>query len=520
MYPGSFAHTAGDRPAVIMGSSGEVVTYRQLEERSNRFAHYLRSQGLRQGDVVAVLMENNAFYHEVVWGARRSGLYFTTINSHLTVDEAAYIINDCGARVLVSSTALAEMAAQLTLQLIPGVERRLMIAEDGDPAFFDQLDGWLPYTGAVVNRPTTPIADESEGDLLQYSSGTTGRPKGIKRKLSGSPISLDTDPVVPFLRAIGFGENDVYLSPAPLYHSAPIVWTMGVHRLGGTVVVMERFDPAGYLALVERYHVTHSQLVPTMFVRMLKLPPEQRARHDLSSLRCVIHAAAPCPVQIKHQMIEWWGPIISEFYSSSEGAGATFITSPEWLAHPGSVGRTMIGKPHILDDDGRELSAGEPGTIWFADGIPFEYLNDLAKTAGARNDRGWTTVGDVGYLDDDGYLYLTDRRSFMIISGGVNIYPQEAENLLITHPGVLDVAVIGVPNADFGEEVKAVVQPLDWADAGPALQEELIAFCREHLAAYKCPRSVDFEPELPRLDTGKLYKRILRDRYWAPSAVD
>jgi acyl-CoA synthetase (AMP-forming)/AMP-acid ligase II len=281
---------------------------------------------------------------------------------------------------------------------------------------------------------------------------------------------------------------------------------------------MERYDPIDALRLIEKHDVTHTQMVPTMFVRLLKLPEAERTQFDLRSLQTAVHAAAPCPVEVKRQMIAWWGPIISEYYSSTEGAGATFITSEEWLAHPGSVGKPMIGIPHIVDEDGHEVPVGEIGTIYFEGSVPFEYHNDTDKTASTKDEHGWTTVGDIGYLDDDGYLYLTDRRSFMIISGGVNIYPQEAENVLVNHPKVMDVAVIGVPNAEMGEEVKAVVQPVSWDDAGDELASELLAYCREHLATYKCPRSVDFDPQLPRLDSGKLYKRLLRDRYWSDAA--
>jgi long-chain acyl-CoA synthetase len=504
VYPGTFARSAPDRPAIIMGASGQVVTYRQLDERSNRLAHALRSMGLRRGDVVAVLMDNNAHYHEVAWAARRSGLYLAVLNHHLTASEVAYIVADSGARVLIASAEQREVAA--TLQ----VEHRLAV--DGP------IEGFQSYDAVVVDQPATALPDEEEGDILQYSSGTTGRPKGIRRELSGAPISADTDQTVIFLRALGFGEGHVYLSPAPLYHSAPIYWTMAVHRLGGTVVVMERFDPQAALALIERHRVTHAQFVPTMFVRLLRLSADVRQRYDRTSLQSVVHAAAPCPVPVKRQMIEWWGPIINEYYSSSEGAGGTFITSPEWLAHPGSVGRPVIGALHILDDDGNKLPPGQPGQIWAEGARPYQYLNDEARTAANRNARGWATVGDIGYLDDEGYLYLTDRKAYMIISGGVNIYPQEAENVLLSHPRVMDAAVIGVPDREYGEEVKAVVQPVDWTDAGPDLARELIAFCRSQLAAYKCPRSVDFDPALPRLDNGKLYKRALRERYWSVAA--
>jgi long-chain acyl-CoA synthetase len=505
MYPGTFAKSAPDRPAVIMGGTGEVVTYRQLDERSNQLAHLLRERGLGPASVLAVCMENNASYHVAHWAARRSGMYLVPVNHHLTAAEVAYIVNDSGAQALIASAATAELAAQLTTDLIPGVRTRLILDAT--------LPSWENLHEATAGRPTSPIADEMEGDLLQYSSGTTGRPKGIKRAFAERPISLEADATTAFLRAIDFTEGGVFLSPAPLYHTAPIVWSSGVHRMGGTSIVMERFDALRALELIQHYHVTHSLMVPTMFVRMLKLPEDERLSYDMSSLRTVVHAAAPCPVDIKRQMIDWWGPLISEFYSSSEVAGATFITAPDWLKHPGSVGRPMIGTPHILDDDGHELGPGEIGQIWFSGGMPFEYHNDPDKTRQAWDEHGWATVGDVGYVDDEGYLYLTDRKSFMIISGGVNIYPQEAENVLIEHPKVLDAAVFGIPNPDMGEEVKAVVQPVNGADPSPELAKELLAYCRSRLASYKCPRSLDFRAELPRSDSGKLYKRALQQEY-------
>ncbi len=499
MYPATFARSAPDRPAVIMGGSGEVVTYAELDARSNQLAHLLRACGLGPASVLAVCMENNSSYHVAQWAARRSGLYFVPINHHLTAAEVAYIVNDSGAQALVTSAATAELAAQLTDDLVPGVRTRLILDA--------QVPGWTDLRAAMSEQATTPIADEMEGDLLQYSSGTTGRPKGIKRPFVERPISLEADATTAFLRAINFIECGVFLSPAPLYHTAPIVWSSGVHRMGGTSVVMERFDPTEALRLIQQYRVTHSLMVPTMFVRMLKLPEDERRSYDVSSLDTVIHAAAPCPVEIKRRMIEWWGPRISEFYSSSEVAGATFITAPDWLEHPGSVGRPMIGTPHILDEKGNELPAGEVGQIWFAGGMPFEYHNDPEKTKQAWDSQGWATVGDIGYVDEDGYLFLTDRKSFMIISGGVNIYPQEAENVLIEHPKVLDAAVFGIPHPEMGEEVKAIVQPVPSMTPGPELEQELIAHCKSKLAGYKCPRSIDFRSELPRSDTGKLYTR-------------
>ena len=349
---------------------------------------------------------------------------------------------------------------------------------------------------------------------MLYSSGTTGQPKGVKTPLPDAALG-ETPGLVPLVTMLfGFNGDSVYLSPAPLYHSAPLRFNMTMQRLGGTSVIMEHFDAEEFLALIERYHITCTQVVPTMFVRMLKLPEETRTEYDVSSLASVVHAAAPCPVEVKRQMIEWWGPIIHEYYAGTEGNGFVYCNSQDWLSHPGTVGRAILGTVRIVDDAGDELPPGEPGTIYFESGATFEYHNDPAKTASSRNDRGWSTLGDVGYLDEEGFLYLTDRKAFMIISGGVNIYPQECENLLITHPKVADAAVFGVPNADLGEEVKAVVQLMPDVPPGPAIAEELIAFCSRHLARQKVPRSIDFEAELPRLPTGKLYKRLLRDRYW------
>ena len=507
MHPGEVARRAPDRSAIVVGETGETVTFRELDERSGSLARLLRARGLERGATVAILLENSPRFLEVAWAAQRSGLYYTAINWHLTPDEAAYIVRDCGATALVSSQRLAPLATAVTAEVVPEVRHRLMV--DGAER------GWDSYEDSLAAQPHEPFADECEGDFMLYSSGTTGRPKGIRRPLTYPPMGQGLPGAVPFLRALGLEDGGVYLCPAPLYHAAPLAWSTAAHRLGATVVVMERFDAVQALDLIERYRVTHAQFVPTMFVRLLKLPDAERHRYDHSSLRAVVHAAAPCPIEVKRRMIDWWGPIVSEFYSATEGIGATFITAPEWLDHAGSVGKPMLGIAHVLDDGGDELGAGEIGTIWFEGGLPFEYHNDPEQTASTTNDRGWATVGDVGYIDDDGYLYLTDRKTFMIISGGVNIYPQEIENLLVTHPKVMDVAVVGVPNDDLGEEVKAVVQPVDWDDAGPALEQQLVELCRSRLAAYKCPRSVDFEPELPRHDTGKLYKRLLRDRYRA-----
>jgi long-chain acyl-CoA synthetase len=513
VYPRVHAATSPDKAALIMATSGEVVTYRELDERSCRLARLFWDAGLRAGDHAAIFMENHSRYFEVAWAALRSGLYLTPVSSYLTADEAAYVVNDCGARVLVTSAARREVAERIVPDT-PGIEVRLMVdTPSAAPG------GHEPYDDAVGRYPAAPLDDEPLGDLMFYSSGTTGRPKGIKRPLSGRHAREGSVLLITLLQSLyGVGEDTVYLSPAPLYHAAPLTFSAGVQALGGTVVAMERFDAAQALALIERYRVTHGQFVPTMFVRMLKLPEDERRRHDLSSLRMAVHAAAPCPIPAKEQMIAWWGPVLVEYYAGTEGNGVTFIRSEEWLGHRGSVGRSLGAPLHICDEAGEEVPIGETGLVYFDSptGLPFEYHNDPGKTRGTLHPRNpnWSTLGDVGHLDEDGYLYLTDRRAYMIIAGGVNIYPQEVENALVMHPAVIDVAVFGVPDDDMGEQVKAVVQPAPGVEAGAELELQLIAYCREHLAAVKCPRSIDFAPELPRLPTGKLYKRLLRDRYW------
>ena len=508
MFPGAFADTTPGKPAVIMAGSGRVITYRELDAEANRVSHLFRSLGLRPGDHIAFCLENHPRFHGLVWGAHYAGLYYTAMSSRLTTDEMAYIIDDCGAQAFVTSAYKSDQAAELVGVLTDGVKAFMM---DGAVA------GYEPYEEAIAAQPATPLPeDRTEGRDMLYSSGTTGRPKGIEAPLSGAPVG-SADAVHLLLAGLYGGTADtVYLSPAPLYHSAPLRFTMAVHRLGGTAVVMEHFDPAEALALIERHRVTHSQWVPTMFIRMLKLPDEVRQRHDLSSLQAAIHAAAPCPAGVKEQMIEWWGPILYEYYAGTEGNGFVCCNSEEWLAHRGTVGRSLVGEVHILDDEGNEARPGEPGTIYFGGGAEFAYHNDPAKTAAAQDPggHGWTTLGDVGYLDDERFLYLTDRKAYMIITGGVNVYPQEAENVLAMHPKVADVAVFGIPHDEFGEEVKAVVEPLSMDDAGPGLERELITYCREHLADVKCPRTVDFRAELPRHPTGKLYKRLLKDEYW------
>jgi len=509
MHPSIHARSTPDKPAYVMAGSGLGVSYRQLDDASNRLAQLFRRLGIGHGERIALMLENHPRYFEICWAAQRAGIIYTAISSRLTAGEAAYIVGDCGAKVFITSMALAGQAAEL-LRLTPHVQTRLML--DG------AIEGYTRYESAVAGCPATPIADQVAGGDMLYSSGTTGRPKGVYVPPESTDIAFVSSLLKVCMGPFAMGPETVYLSPGPLYHAAPLRFAMAVMRLGGTVVVMEHFDAAEFLRLVVLHRITHTQVVPTMFVRMLKLPDAQRLAHDLSSLRVAIHAAAPCPVPVKQQMIEWWGPILWEYYAGTEGMGMTLVNSGDWLAHKGTVGRAVVGVLHICDDDGNELPPLENGGVYFSDGKPFEYHNDPEKTAAGRNAKGWTTLGDIGHMDAEGYLYLSDRKAHMIISGGVNIYPQEAENLLVTHPKVLDVAVFGVPNEEFGEEVKAVVQPRDMAEAGKALEQELIAFCRGQLSAIKCPRSIDFEAELPRHPTGKLYKRLLRERYWAGHA--
>ena len=509
MHPGIIAERHPDKIAYVMADSGQVVSYAELERTANQGAHLFRSLGLQRGDHIAILLENHPRFFQICWAAQRSGIYYTAISYRLQQAEVEYIVNNCEAKVFITSLARKAVVAPL-VDKMPNVTRAYMT--DGVAAGFES------WEDAVAAMPEHPIADQSEGQSMLYSSGTTGYPKGVKKPLPEEPYG---DLAAPNLLGLLYGatEDSIYLSPAPLYHAAPLGFTMSCLRNGTQVVVMEHFEAEQALRYIEQYRITHSQWVPTMFVRMLKLPEEVRARYDMSSLRCAIHAAAPCPIPVKEQMIQWWGPVVYEYYAGTEGNGFVQLNSEEWLAHRGSVGRPLNCHLHVCDDDGNELPAGEPGTIYFGGGGQFEYHGDPDKTADSRHARGWTTLGDVGYLDEDGYLYLTDRKHFMIISGGVNIYPQEAENVLITHPAVIDVAVFGVPNEEFGEEVKAVVQPRDMADATPELALELMDYCRDQLSHIKCPRSIDFRPELPRHPTGKLYKRLLKDEYWQQAGV-
>lgn len=510
MYPGAHALSHPDKPAVIYASTGEAVSYAELESRSCRFARWMHSEGLRRGDHIAILSDNDPTVYELYWGAIRSGLYVTVINNHLSPSEIAYIVDDCGAKILVASAKLGKILSEL-VDLVSSVQSCL--------TFGGTVSGYGRYEEVVAGVEDRPLPYQPRGMDMLYSSGTTGRPKGIKVALPDREVMDEPgDSLIAMVRAVyGFDEHTVYLSPAPIYHAAPLRYSIATQALGGTVVLMERFDAEQSLAAIEQYGVTHSQWVPTHFIRMLRLPAEVRNRYDVSSLEYAIHSAAPSPVEVKKAMLEWWGDVLYEYYSATESYGLTLIDSADWRRKPGSVGRDGVrGTVHICDPDGRELPPGEIGTIYFErDDWDFEYHNDPDKTAESRHPihRTWRTVGDVGYLDDDRFLYLTDRATFMIISGGVNIYPQEVENCLINHPFVEDVAVIGVPDTEMGETVKAVVQLDKGVQPSEALAQELIDFTREHIARYKCPRTVDFVDILPRTPTGKLAKGDLKKQY-------
>ena len=512
MYPGKWGIEYPDKPAAIDAVTGETVTYGELNERSNRLAQLLWARGLRRGGHIAIFMENNLRFFEVVWAAFRSGLYLTTVNRYLTAEEAGYIVDNCEAQAVIASGHLADVAADIP-RYAPDCHSWLMVG--------GKLDGYEAYEDAIADFSAENLEEEPAGAFMLYSSGTTGRPKGIVRPLPEQTIHEDAGPLVSVLRMLwGFDESTVYLSPAPLYHSAPVGFSISVQAVAGTVVVMPRFDAVGVLKAIEEHRVTHSQWVPTMFSRMLKLPDEDRLGFDLSSHKVAIHAAAPCPQAVKRQMLDWWGPILYEYYAGTEFNGITHATPQDWLAHPGTVGKSLVGVIHICGEDGSELPAGEAGLIYFEmPRLPFEYYKDSAKTRSAQHPQhtNWTALGDVGYVDEEGFLYLTDRATFMIVSGGVNIYPQEIEDAMIMHDKVVDIAVVGVPDQEMGEAVKGVVQLADGIPASDEVAAELLAYTRDRIAHFKCPKSIDFIDEMPRLPTGKLYKRLIKDKYWGKS---
>lgn len=506
MHPIAHAANRPDHLAVIMAGSGKQITYGELDGAANQFSQLLRGRGFAPDDAFAVLLENRIEYFTLVWGSQRSGTLMVPVSTRLTATEIVYILKDSGSKLLITSPAFDGVMADIRKEC-PELEV-LMTDRAGEESF----------EAALNSQPAEPIADQRAGANMLYSSGTTGRPKGIR---PSPPADPDPTAPIPILGVATMGAgmptdgSMIYLSPAPLYHAAPLAWSGAAQRLGATLVVLEKFEPEAALAAIEKYRVTDSQWVPTHFVRFLKLDPAVRTKYDLSSHKRGLHAAAPCPVPIKREMIEWWGPIVNEYYAGSEGIGMTMIGSEDWLKHPGTVGKAIYGILHVCGPDGEEVAAGEDGLIYFENALLPTYHNDPEKTAEAMHPKGWMTLGDIGHVDDDGYLFLTDRKSHMIISGGVNIYPQEIENLLITHDKVMDAAVIGAPCPDLGEKVVAVVQPIDMAEAGEAFEAELREFLAPALARIKMPKLFDFRPELPREANGKLYKRELRDEFAA-----
>jgi len=496
LHPRHWAAVMPDRPALIFGLSGTVVTYARLSDRADRCAHLMRSLDLRAGDTVAMLIENHPVFLEIAWAAQNAGLYFTPISWRFQIEEIAFILADCGARVLFVSEQQSHFLEGLNLAGMTAL-----------------VAGSDPYEAALASMPAGPIADESRGSDMVYSSGSTGRPKGVKQKISGLAIDEVPRLFATYVETYGWGVETVYLMPAPLYHSGPLRFAMTMQHVGATLVVMERFDALRALEVCERYAVTNGHFVPTMLVRLLKLEKSERERYDISRMKSIVHGAGPCAPEVKRAALEWFGPILEESYGGTEGNGLTMISSAEWLEHPGSVGRPVVGSVHVIGEDGRELGPREQGLIYFAGGPKFEYHGNPEKTAEAYDSEGRSTLGDIGYVDEDGYVYLTDRKNHKVVTGGVNVFPQEIENVLITHDAVLDVAVFGLPDVEMGEVIQAVVQPREMARAGVELEAELIAFCRARLAHYKAPRKVDFRAELPRHDTGKIYTRLIKKEY-------
>jgi long-chain acyl-CoA synthetase len=502
----TLAQQQPDALAVVDPDYGEV-TRGELLASANQLVHGLRELGLKEGDVIATVLPNGTAMLELFMAATQAGWYVTPINFHLAAPEIAYIVGDCEAKALFSHERFADLVTKAAAELGYPSERSFAIGD---------VPGFQPYEKFKAAQPVTLPSDRTFGLPMQYTSGTTGKPKGVRRPLPGVDPDLAAQFTGGFLGMFGILPDDgnVHLTVSPLYHTAVLMFTQSSMHLGHPVVLMDRWTPEGTLERIERYRVTTSHMVPTQFHRLLALPEEVRAKYDVSSLRHMIHAAAPCPPDVKRRMIEWWGNSIDEYYAATEGGG-TIVNAAEWMEHPGTVGRAWPNAEiRIFDDAGNELAPGEVGTVYMKmANADFEYYKDKKKTEDNRK-HGFFTVGDVGYLDAGGWLFLRDRKTDMIISGGVNIYPAEIENELLSYPKVGDAAVFGIPHPDWGEEVKAVIEPAADVTPGPALAEEILAYLKDRIAGYKMPKSIDFVDALPRDPNGKLYKRKLRDPYW------
>jgi long-chain acyl-CoA synthetase len=505
-HPRAIAAVTPDKPALIMVDQGQSITYGDLVRRSDQVGHLFASLGVRQGDTIAIMIENHVRYPELMWGAKNSGIRYVAVSTHLNGADAAYVIGDCGATLLVSSKACATLAVEAIAGLTD-LPTLLMI--DG------AVEPFQSYEALLSDQPDAPITGRMRGPSMLYSSGTTGRPKGVRTDFPEVPPETPPQRLAMLIEQYGFGPGTVFVNPGPYYHAAPGRMMVSIHRTGGTVLGFRAFDPESVIRAIDDFGGTHGFFVPTMFGRMLALPKAIRDDAKTATMQHAIHGAAPCPQHVKRAMIEWWGPVISELYGGTEAFGHSFITSEEWLAHPGSVGRPAKGCTlRITGRDGKEVSVGEQGRIMMKNGMNVAYHGDAAKSAALYDETGFASLGDIGYVDAEGYLYLTDRESHMIIVGGVNVYPQEAENILLEHPVIADVAVIGVPDADMGEAIRAIVQLKPEYDASEALGLDIVAFCRDRLSLHKCPRAIDFVSELPRNEAGKLVKRVLRERYW------
>src|SRR5438477_2990302 len=507
-----FWNIAGEDPdhLAVVGPDGAEIRAGDLLGAANQLVHGLRQRGLEPGDSIAMVLPNSVEVFELYLAALQAGWYLIPINHHLVGPEIAYIVQDCDAKVFVAHERFADACAAAAKELGFPEDRRFAVGS---------VPGFLPYQQLKEGQPTALPSDRRTGAVMNYTSGTTGKPKGVRRALPAADPETSAISSGGMLLLFGLQPHDdnVHICGSPLYHTAVLVFAGGALQLGHTVVLMDKWTPEGMLELIDRYRVTNSHMVPTQFHRLLALPDDARARHDLSSLRHMVHAAAPCPIDVKRRMIEWWGPVIDEYYAASEGGG-TLVTPEEWMKKPGTVGKPWpISEVVVLDDDGNPVGASDIGTVYMAmQGVEFEYYKDEEKTLKNRAGK-YFTVGDVGYLDDDGFLFLCDRKADMIISGGANIYPAEIEGVLLTHPEVGDAAVFGIPHQDWGEEVKAVVEPAPGVEPGDELARRILQHCAGRLARFKTPRSVDFVAEMPRDPNGKLYKRKLRDPYWEGS---